>query len=269
MLTEIRMITSHVDKHTEKMSLSALQDFASLINKQYTPMGVEHDPRIPPIGRVLSAHVQELDDGEFAVDGVVEMFEEGKEIEFRDDRREIPIEEFGDRLCIRPDRSYQNLEDQQLLDEIGSLVGGEFAPQIKKAEEPISLLILAATFVAGGIAGGFLNKIGEDAWDLFKVKLTKLMNRKTMENKERLLAFEFTVREGVQVLCLETILANPTESDINRFLHDGLEKLDKATPRFFKHRHYLSKVVFEYKGGQLRVIFGLRKDAAPILLDTD
>ena len=89
------------------------------------------------------------------------------------------------------------------------------------------------------------------------------------ENKERLLAFEFTVREDDHPLCLETILANPTESDINTFLQEGLRRLDESTPRFFKRRHYLRKVVFEYKGGQLRVIFGLRKDAVPISVDLD
>jgi len=78
MHTEIRMITSHVDKHSEKMALSALEDLVDLVNKQYTPMGIEHDPRIPPVGRVLSAHIEELEDGEFAVDGIAEVFEEGE-----------------------------------------------------------------------------------------------------------------------------------------------------------------------------------------------
>jgi hypothetical protein len=269
MRAEIRMITSHIDKHNERVSLSALQDLVGLINKQYIPMGVEHDPRIPPVGRVLSAYLEELEDGEFAVDGIAEIFEEGEEIEFRDDGREIPVKELGDRLKISPDGSYRNSDDRQLLEEMRALIDGELTPQIKKSVEPISLIILAASLAAGGIAGGFLNKIGEDAWDLFKAKLVKLMNQKRQENKERLLAFEFTVRENDHPLCLETILANPAESDINTFLQEGLRRLDELTPKFFKHRHYLRKVVFEYKDGQLRVIFGLRKDAVPIPVDLD
>jgi hypothetical protein len=269
MLAEIRMITSHIDKHNERIALSALQDFVDLINKQYTPIGIEHDPRIPPVGRVLSAHIQELDDGEFAVDGIAEIFKEGEEIEFKDDSRKIPIREVGDQLCISPDRSFQNSEDQQLLQEIRNLVNGELTPQVKKAEEPISLLILAASLIVGSIASGFLSKIGEDAWDLFKAKTVELMSRKRRENKECLLAFEFTVRKGSQPLCLETILTNPTESDLNVFLQEGLKNLDERTPEFFKRRYHLRKIVFEYKDGQLRVIYGLRKDAVPISVDVD
>ncbi|MCA9935039.1 MAG: hypothetical protein KC415_13990 [Anaerolineales bacterium] len=269
MRAKIRMITSHIDKHNERVSLSALQDLVGLINKQYTPMGVEHDPRIPPVGRVLSAYLEELEDGEFAVDGIAEIFEEGEEIEFRDDGREIPVGELSDRLRISPDRSFRNSDDQQLLEEMRALIDGELVPQIKKSVEPISLMILAASFAAGGIASGFLNKIGEDAWDLFKAKLIGLMNRKEQQNKERLLAFEFTVHQDDHLLYLETILANPTESDINKFLEEGLRRLDESTPRFFKRRHYLTKVVFEYKGDQLRVIFGLRKDGVPISVDLD
>jgi hypothetical protein len=118
MRSEIRMLTTHIDKHNERITPEALRDFVRLVNQQYTPMGVEHDPRIPPVGRVLSAHIKELEDGEFAVDGIAEIFEQGQEIEFKDDGREIPIEEFGRRLSISPDRSYREPEDEQLLEEL-------------------------------------------------------------------------------------------------------------------------------------------------------
>jgi hypothetical protein len=270
MHAKMRMITSHVDRHNEQLHLSLLEDLVTLVNRQYTPMGIEHDPRIPPVGRVLSAHIEELEDGEFAVDGIAEIFEEGQEPEFRDDGREIPLKAFDDdRLYICPDRSYRNSDDQQLLEGITSLIDAEFRPQLKKSVEPISLLIVAAVFVAGGIANGFLNKIGEDAWDLFKAKLIELVNRKRQKGEESLLSFEFTVHKDGQPLCLETILSNPTESDINAFLQEGLERLDRITPQIFKSKHHLRKIVFEYEKGRLRVIFGLRKDAVPVFVDAD
>jgi hypothetical protein len=268
MRTEIRMITTHVDKHNESITPDALQDLVRLINQQYTPMGVEHDPRIPPVGRVLSAHIKEIEEGEFAVDGIAEIFEQGQEIEFKDDGREIPITEFGGRLSISPDRSYRKPEDQQLLEELRILVDGEITPQLKKSVEPISLLVIAASFIAGGIANGFLSKIGEDVWELFKAQLAKLIEPKRQASENCLLAFEFTVRDGDQLLCLKTILANPSESDINRFLQYGLKELDERTPRFFKNRYHVRKIVFEYKAGKLHVIFGLRKDAVPVSVET-
>jgi hypothetical protein len=64
-------------------------------------------------------------------------------------------------------------------------------------------------------------------------------------------------------------LADPSESDVNRFLQQGLKELDERTPRFFKHKYHLRKIVFEYKDGKLHVIFGLRKDAVPVSVEID
>ena len=259
-----RMTTTHVDKHNEKMSVDSLKDFVDLVNQQYTPVGIEHDPRIPPIGRVISAQIEELPDGEFAVDGIVEMFEAGQEIEFKNDGREIPAEITGEAITISPDRSYLEPDDKELLLEIKDLVKGEIKPAIKKSVEPISVLIIAASFIAGGIAQGFFGKIGEDVWNKLKSKLNELVNSKTRIEKDRLLVFEFTVDTKDNPLCLETILENPSESEISQFMNEGLRQLDKETNRFFQHRNYLRKVVFEYKDNKLKVIFGLRKDGVPL-----
>lgn len=269
MLTKIRMLTTHVDKHNERISVDALDDFVNLVNQQYIPVGVEHDPRIPPVGRVISAQIEKLPDGEFAVDGIAEIYEEGQEIEFKDDGREIPIELPSEGITISPDRSYLQPNDKELLIELEKLVNGEIRPQVKKSVEPISILIIAASFVAGGIAQGFLGKIGEDAWEKLKGKIHELVNSKTRIEKDRLLVFEFTVDLKDNPLCLETILSNPSESEIRKFLENGLAQLDEKTNRFFQHRHYLRKVVFEYKDNKLKVIFGLRKDGVPLSISDE
>lgn len=258
------MTTTHVDKHNERMSVEALNDFVNLVNQQYIPVGVEHDPRIPPIGRVISAQIEELPDGEFAVDGIAEIYEEGQEIEFKDDGREIPIELPSEGITISPDRSYLQPNDKELLVELEKIVNGDIKPQLKKSIEPISILIIAASFMAGGIAQGFLSKIGEDIWDKLKSKINELVNSKTRIEKDRLLVFEFTVDLENNPLCLETILTNPSESEIRKFLDEGLKQLDEKTNRFFQHRHYLRKVVFEYKDNKVKVMFGLRKDGVPL-----
>lgn len=269
MQMKMRMFTTHVDKHNEMISVGALEDFVRFINTQYTPMGVEHDPRIPPVGRVISASIIELEDGEYAVDGIAEIFENVEEIEYKDDGREIPIYKIGDTIEISPDRSYLYPEDEELLKEISLLVNGEITHQVKKAEEPISLLIIATSFIAGGIATGFFGKIGEDIWDTFKVKLANLVNAKRRANDDRLLAFDFIIEDEENPLCLETILMNPSESDISKFLGEGLIQLDKKTNRFFQHRHYIRKIVFEYKDNNLQIIFGLRKDGVPLSISDD
>ena len=269
MRAEIRMMTTHVDKHTERVVPEALDGFVNLVNQQYLPIGVEHDPRVVPVGRLLSAHIVELEDGEFAVDGIAEIFEDEDEIEFRDDGREIPLKELDEAIQINPDRSYRYPEDQKLVEELSSLVDGEIQHQTKKAEEPISHLIIAASFVAGGIATGFLSKIGEDLWDVFKEKLNNLVNGKNRICDDRLLSFEFIIEDEKNPLCLETILTNPNESDISRFMQEGLKKLDKQTNHFFQHRHYVRKVIFEYKDNKLYVIYALRKDGVPLSISNE
>ncbi len=264
MNTKIRMMTTHVDKHNERMSVDALNDFVNLVNQQYIPVGVEHDPRIPPIGRIISAQIEKLPDGEFAVDGIAEIYEKGQEIEFKNDGREIPVELTEAGITISPDRSYLQSNDKELLIELEQLVNGEIKPAIKKSVEPISILIIASSFIAGGIAQGFFGKIGEDVWDKLKNKINELVNSKTRVEKDRLLVFEFTVGLEDNPLCLETILTNPSEGEIRKFLDEGLQQLDEKTNRFFRHRHYLRKVVFEYKDNKLKIIFGLRKDGVPL-----
>jgi hypothetical protein len=149
------------------------------------------------------------------------------------------------------------------------MVDGEITPQLKKSQEPITLLIIGASFIAGSIAGGFLNKIGEDVWESFKKKLVKLVDRKRQEGRDCLLAFEFTVHDEGQPLTLKTVLADLSESNINRFLQQGLKELDERTPHFFKNKYHLRKIVFEYNDGKLHVIFGLRKDAVPVSVEID
>src|SRR5258708_6141776 len=79
------LTTTHVDSHFEKMSFSALESIVDLINRCHSPFVVEHDPRIPPIGRVLDARIKQLEDGEYGVEATIEMYEQGEEIPIIDD----------------------------------------------------------------------------------------------------------------------------------------------------------------------------------------
>ena len=178
---------------TRRRHLSLSENAVKLVNQQYLPVTVNHDPRIPPVGRVISAYIEKLEDGEFAVDAIAEIFTDEKEIEFKEDGRETPLDNLGEAIRIKPDRSYRYPEDKKVIQEIKSLVSGEVVLQAKKAVDPLSILIIAGAFVAGSIATGFLNRIGEEAWDLFKEKISGLINSKKRVESDRLLAFEFNV----------------------------------------------------------------------------
>ena len=258
--------TSHIDSQNEWMTFAALESMVEQINTQRIPMGIEHDPRIPPQGRAVSAQLEQLDDGEFAVVAISEVFEEGDEIEFRDDGREMPLREFGDdRLYIIYDKSYRDQSDQELLEEMRTLVSGETSEYVKKSLDPITVLTIAAGgFIAGNIASGFFQKVGSDAWDSFKDKLKRLIGRRRGNKSENLLLFQFVIRDADRTLSIETILSDPGDRDIEVFFEQGLKGLDAKVPAYLEDNAHLKKLVLEYADGKLKVLFGVRRDAVPI-----
>ena len=57
------MATTHVDRHGERLTRSALESLVRQLRANYIPIGFEHDPRFPPLGRMIDATVVELPDG--------------------------------------------------------------------------------------------------------------------------------------------------------------------------------------------------------------
>jgi len=260
------LTTTHVDSHFEKMSLSALESIVDLINRCHSPFVVEHDPRIPPIGRVLDARIKQLEDGEYGVEATIEVYEQGEEIPLIDDSKEIPLHNHrADKLEIRYDRNFRTVDDQLLIRDLASLFGTEPKEEIKKALDPLTVLTICGAFLLGGIAKGFLSKIGGDGYDLLKDRLKKLMGRKKSGEKEKLLSFQFTIQQGDYTMETELILTNPTDDDIERVLANGLEQMDLLLPKYCNPATGIKKVVFEYSEGAVKFTYGIRKDAVPLM----
>jgi hypothetical protein len=257
--------TTHIDRHFERLSLNALKSMEEQTNSSFIPFMVEHDPRIPPRGRTVSAKVIRLDDGEYGLETITEEFEQGEYIEFKNEPREIPIHPHSlNQLDIRFDRSFRDAEDQELIGKLSQLFESEATEEGKKALDPITVLTIGGLFALGGIAKGVLSKIGGDSYEVVRDRLKKLMKRKP-EEKERLLRFEFTVQHEQHEIVAEAILTNPEDEDINLFLNEGLSRLDERLPQLFLLNREVKKVVFEYKRGDLTLKFAVRKDAVPLL----
>ena len=265
------LVTTHIDQQNEEISLSALESMVEQSNSYYIPITVEHDPRKPPLGRTKSTRIKKLEDGEYAIEGIFEMFESGEEIQLDlNDPREIRILEHNyNYLDITYDINYKNPEDQKLIKEMTNILKSEVEPEYftKKSIEPISVLTIGGAFVLGGIANGFLNKIGADAWDSLKEKLKELFSKKKAEEKEKLLSFEFTIENDGCRINIEVILSNPSDNDIDNFLEKGLKNVDKILPNYFDPNNSLKRIVMEYSDEVVVVKFGVRKDGVPLLLN--
>ena len=74
---EAILSSTQVDLHGERMTKGALESAAAALRSHYVQMGVEHDPRHPPIGRFTEAWIEELPDGQAILKGAGELFEPG------------------------------------------------------------------------------------------------------------------------------------------------------------------------------------------------
>jgi len=264
---EAIIATTHLDSEGDKLTIGALHGLVDSINATYIPIWDEHDPRNPPIGRIASATVRERDDGEHEVVASLEFFD-GSEAEHCHGDRELVREmrlENGE-IKIVPDRSFRTCEDLEDIEEIAQLLGTRSTEAVKKSIDPISILQLTAAFMAGGIASGFLGKLGSDAADLFKDKVKGLMRRKNNGDSDRVFRLVIQVQKDGACLEADVFITNPTDKDIDSLLDHGLSEIDQQVSRLMSKSTQLSKLTFEYKDGNLELKFGVRKDCVPVIL---
>lgn len=264
---EAIIATTHLDSEGDKLTIGALHDLVDSINATYIPIWDEHDPRNPPIGRIASAKVHERDDGEHEVVALLELFDGSEAEHYHGDRelvREMRLE--NGEIKIVPDRSFRTPEDLEDIEEIAQILGTRSAEAVKKAIDPISILQLTAAFMAGGIASGFLGRLGSDAADLLKDKIKGLMRRKNNRDSDRVFQLVIQVQKDKECVEADVFITNPTDKDIDSLLNHGLSEIDQQVSRLMSKSTQLSKLTFEYKDGSLELKFGVRKDCVSVTL---
>lgn len=257
------MVTTHVDLDNERMAVEGLESFAASINNNYLPFTVEHDIRKAPIGRVASAVVVPLEDGEFAVKGTLEVFEERDTLStVRGDGRRILIEQSDiPTFTVGYDRTYESQEGRELLAALKELSpkSGSTA-QVKKSVDYVSVLTII--IAAGGlIAKGALQKIGQDGYEkLKKVLADYFASRK--QSKEYVLDFQFTTLWHGQTVEVHVVLTNPSRDELETLFATGFIDVDEFLGKC--QGEDLARFVFEYKSGHLECLYILRGDCVPL-----
>ena len=263
MKIEKRIIaTSHRDSHGEILHSDGLKDMVENIKEKYVRVGVEHDPRIPPLGRIVDANIFKMEDGEYAVEAVMEIFEKDDLfIPIDNKKKMISHQNELNHLLIRYDRSFREEDNLRIVNEIAGIFNSKPVEEVKKALDPLSILIISGGFILTSIAAGFFGKFGSDLFDSFKNKLKQLYKRKS--SQEQLLIFEFTIYSQGNIT-VSIILTNPDDLVIDSFFSDGLNKLEKLLPHYFDHEFAISEIFLKYNNGKLEVTYGIRKDGIPI-----
>ena len=264
------MTTSHVDLHGEIMHPKALKGLARQIREQYMSININHDIRYPPIGRVVSSEVIKLQDGEYALQGTLELFEESDSLEsLIGDGRKIPIKDQDiQTIAVECDRTFRDKEGQELLRDLSQISGGVEKPIeiLKKALEPVStLLIIAGIFVVGSIAKGFFSKLGSDAYDGLKGALAKYYRRSS--SSEHILDFCFLVKQQNINIEVHVLIVNPSEQKLNELFISRFNGVDAQLVSLPLTESDIAKVVFEYKNQRLLMCYAVRCDSVPLMFE--
>lgn len=259
--------TTHVDAHGDKLMLSALESMLDSLSRQTVPVQVEHDPRRPPIGKIVSGNIVELEDSEFGLEVESEIFEPSDQLPPLQSDRELPIHEYVEgRLQVVYDRSFQTGTRRELVERISQVLGSPSKEYVKKAIEPLSILIISGAVVAlGQISSGFLGRLGEDAYEKLKSLLKQVFVKEQPATAETLLQLQFLAEsEGTEVE-VWIIATDPSAHDIDGLLGTGLETLDRALLEIVDPTVGLRRVVFEYGRDGVLLRYAIRRDGYPML----
>lgn len=257
--------TTRVDRHGGRFTREALEGAAEQARSAYIPILFNHDPRVPPLGRTGRTFVEELPDGEWALVAESEIFETSGPLPPLASDREMLIHTYPlDRITIVRDRSYRHSDDVAILDELARDLSVRIEVMEKKALEPLSVLLLAVSAASAAFAGGFLSKMGSDAWDYLKPKISQLLTRRHIDQPEYLFVFEVQAHRTSGIIAIQCILTNPSQEDIDRFWSEGLRRLDTLLPAIISFPDEICKVVVTYSGGGLHAEFAVRKDCVAL-----
>jgi hypothetical protein len=266
---QARLATTRLDQHGEQAGVEALQGMVDALNAHYIPFGVDHDPRIPPVGRIASATLEPFQGDHFAIVGTLELWDDGDTSDqlIGDGRSPPPP--------TQPAAVFEVLYDRPGIQELGiepfadlaRLAGESVRPKYhaKKAAEPLStVLIVCGSFASGAIAGGFFNALGADIYAAFKEKLGKLF--KPRKSGERLLALHFGVRTGERVVSADLIASDPSEPAVALLLAGGLSEFDRVVEETLRSHPRAAKVVCHWERGKVELLYWVRDDGVPSVL---
>lgn len=260
------MANTLLDRQNEKLTIEALEALIDSIEKFNIPITIEHDPRKPPIGRINDAYIRKRTDGEYEAVSILEFFDNDLSV-IQANNKEFPVRSVSENLEISFSFSHKNTIDQNDILFISELLKSKPNYEAKKSADPISILSLTGAFVLGGIAAGFLNKIGADIWDLIKPKIIKLLSKNKSKKADDLLIFKVIVENFGKSVEIDIILTNPDIDDIDLFLTKTTFELDKVISVYLEFDNDIRKLVFELKGNHLTLNYALRKDCIPVFFN--
>lgn len=260
--------TTHVDSQGEQLTKSTLTDLVATIRRGYLPLMLGHDPREPPIGRLLQADLVELPDGEFGVRARGEVWDEHDppEVLKGDGRLAVVEDDDHPRFIVLHDLSMAHGEMLGFVSELAAIAGAGAEPvyNAKKALDAVTVLVIAI----GLVAKGFLSKVGSDAYEHLKGKLKARFAYDATppllgEKQERILSLRGVLDAPSGRVVVEVLATNPTTEDIDALFEHGLRSVEGIAASLVAVAEPPRHVVLEWKAGQPRLSFTVDRHGVP------
>jgi hypothetical protein len=163
------------------------------------------------------------------------------------------------------DRNFRGTEDQKLLSELTSSINAKLQEEFRKALDPISVLAIGGAFLLGGIANGFLGKLGSDGYEALNQALKDLFSKPKKGEMDWLLMLEFELESQGKRFIVEIIASNPTQDEIESLPTLELQGLDELVADIFTPNTGLKKLVFELGENGIGLKFAVRRDCVPLV----
>jgi hypothetical protein len=270
----------------------AVEGMLEQLEESPKPTYFEHDPTVPPIGRVKNGRLVEIDGGEVALETEMELFE-GRTVPAvlkpaRELREQIdalpgwPTEEGPLEITVDA-RSYTQ-EDVQELRDIAADVGDAdaFDNAMRFSELPDAFLVFGlvnATIAAGWFFKGFFTKAGEGpgeevgkdlarAYRRFKDKALDTVEHREPADRPPVTMITFTLeRPGGGTVEIEGS-SRATGAGLEAFLDAGSQLLPIAHVylRAAPEPERVAKMHFAHTEQGWNFVYGLDTEALPVMV---
>ena len=261
---EVTLSSTQLDSHGDVMTREALESAAEKFKTHSIQMGYEHDPRHAPLGRLVDAWIEDLPSGVSVLKARGELFEPDDVLPEEIGKPIVEKHHPGGPLRLAVDMSYQGCEFEDDITSLSEVLGSKPQLEVKKAVEPLSVLVVSGAFVLGAIASGFFGSIGSDAYALLKSKLKGMLAKQRRRTTDQLMVFEFTISHHGHRVVVHTIGENPDDATVDGMLENVVYELDKVHQDLFSVDHHLGRLVYMYRQGELCFLYGVREDGYPV-----
>ncbi len=244
--------TTHLDTQGEIVTEEALTSIYINSKDDIIPIIMNHDPRHPPVGRVINLEIVDLEDGHKGLNAEIDYFDGPDALSTIVNKEvKLPYQEPGT-IILSTDITFRDDESKQILAELSKLSDIKVGYMAKKASEPLSYLTISFAFIAGMAANAFLKgyftKAGEDAWKKTKEYFKKLS--KHPKGEERFIVIECNLcSESESTEMQLRIIVNKPFEEIEKFLEEDIQKVDKIIAGVLKDKDKIAYVVYIYENG--------------------